>query len=118
PTAEGVIPQPSVDRLLSVGYWLKRNREAIYGTTPGPLQGLEGLRSTARPGKAYLHIFDWPKGGGIEIPRFDDQVSGARLLSGTCAQLPLSVRGKEMVIRGPVEAPDPADTVIVLETGT
>ncbi|MFO7918354.1 MAG: alpha-L-fucosidase [Anaerolineae bacterium] len=117
PTAEGVIPQPSVDRLLSIGYWLKRNGEAIYGTTPGPLQGLEGLRSTARPGKLYLHVFDWPERGEIEIPRLDSQVSGARLLSGTCAPLPLSDEKKKIVIEGPVEAPDPADTVIVLETG-
>lgn len=117
PTAEGIIPQPSVDRLLSVGHWLKRNGEAIYGTTPGPLQGLEGLRSTARPGKVYLHVFDWPQGGEIEIPRLDGGVSGAHLLSGMCDPLSFSDRGKKMLIQGPVEAPDPADTVIVLETG-
>lgn len=34
PTAEGVIPQESVDCLLAVGRWLKRNGEAIYGTQP------------------------------------------------------------------------------------
>lgn len=33
PTGEGVIPQPSVDRLRSLGDWLKVNGESIYGTT-------------------------------------------------------------------------------------
>ncbi|MEI7902409.1 MAG: alpha-L-fucosidase [bacterium] len=34
PTAEGLIPQPSVDRLMEVGKWLETNQEAIYGTMP------------------------------------------------------------------------------------
>jgi len=34
PTAEGVIPQPSVERLREVGAWLKVNGEAIYGSLP------------------------------------------------------------------------------------
>ena len=116
PTAEGVIPQPSVDRLLAMGDWLKRNGEAIYGTTPGPLQGLKGLRSTAKPGTVYLHVFDWPEQGEIEIPKLDDKINRVHLLSGTCAKLPFSDDGEKIVIEGPVEATDPADTVIVLKT--
>ena len=116
PTAEGVIPQPSADRLLAMGDWLKRNGEAVYGTTPGPLQGLEGLRSTAKTGTVYLHVFDWPEGGEIEIPGLDGQVNRVHLLSGTCAELPFSDDDERIVIEGPVEAADPADTVIVLQT--
>jgi len=32
PTSEGLIPQPSVERLRETGKWLKINGEAIYGT--------------------------------------------------------------------------------------
>ncbi len=32
PTAEGVIPEPSVKRLKEIGEWMKINGEAIYGT--------------------------------------------------------------------------------------
>jgi hypothetical protein len=34
PTAEGLIPQPCIDRLAEVGEWMKVSQEAIYGTMP------------------------------------------------------------------------------------
>ncbi len=37
PTSEGVIPQPSIDRLETVGKWLDKNGEAIYGTRMSPV---------------------------------------------------------------------------------
>jgi len=54
PTAEGLIPQPSVDRLLEVGAWLETNGEAIYGTSgwkvygEGPLFEWEAERAKNR----------------------------------------------------------------------
>jgi alpha-L-fucosidase len=62
PTAEGVIPQPSVDRLLEVGKWIKVNGEAVYGAQPSPYPyEFEWGSITAKPGKLYLHVIDWPK---------------------------------------------------------
>ena len=37
PTDEGIIPEPSVERLKQVGAWLKPNAEAIYGGKASPL---------------------------------------------------------------------------------
>ena len=39
PTAEGLIPQASVDRLMEVGAWMETNQEAIYGTMPWRVYG-------------------------------------------------------------------------------
>ena len=36
PTAEGLIPQPEIDRLAAMGKWLQVNGEAIYGSGPNP----------------------------------------------------------------------------------
>jgi alpha-L-fucosidase len=118
PTAEGVIPQPSVDRLLAMGEWLETNGEAVYGTEPGPVQGLEGYRSTAKGTKIYLHVLNWPEGGQIGIPN-PGGVSGAYLL-GDPAGTPLTVdgEGEGLVITGPANAPDEIDTVVVLTTAS
>jgi alpha-L-fucosidase len=123
PTAEGEIPQPSVDRLLAVGEWLAPNGEAVYGTRPGPIQGAGWGRSTARPGRVYLHVFDWPAGGTLHLPlpggaagpRAGGRVTRATLLAG--GDLPCTVAAQGVTVQGPAEAPDPADSVVVLETG-
>ncbi len=113
PTAEGIIPQPSVDRLLAMGKWLGINGEAIHGTVAGPLQGLGWGRTTARPGKVYLHVFDWPRSGAVKVSGI--AASGAYLLADPSrAALPLASAGQALTIQGPAQAPDGIDTVIVL----
>ena len=57
PTALGVIPEPSVERMHTIGTWLRRYGESIYETSAGPIQGLEGVRSTRRGDNVYLHTF-------------------------------------------------------------
>jgi len=115
PTAEGEIPAPSVERLQAMGAWLAGNGEAIYGTRSGPFQGLGWCRSTARPGKIYLHVFDWPAGGQLVLPPLDRRITGATLLADPGRmRLPLERRGDGVVITGPAHAPDTTATVVVL----
>jgi alpha-L-fucosidase len=118
PTAEGVIPQSSVERLLAMGAWLQVNGEAIYSTQAGPIQGVGWCRSTARPGKVYLHVLDWPAGGVVRCGPLGQPVSGAYLLSDP-ARTPLAVSGAAdgVVVQGLASAPDSTDTVVVLEFG-
>jgi alpha-L-fucosidase len=81
PTAEGVIPEPVVERLLAIGEWLTVNGEAIYGTRPwklfgeGPTQVKSGMfgeektpdftaqdiRFTSRWKTLYAIALDWPQ---------------------------------------------------------
>ena len=113
PTAEGIIPQPSVERLLGMGKWLQANGEAVYGTQPGPVQGVEWCRTTAKPGKVYLHVFDWPQGGVLKVPGV--KASSAYLLADPARKaLPLTAAGDAVTIQGPAAAPDKVDTVVVL----
>ena len=118
PTAEGAIPQPSADRLLAMGEWLKVNGEAVYGTKPGPIQGLGWCRSTAKPNKVYLHVFDWPESGRLAVPALDTPVARAYLLGDESrTALPIALEGNELTVGGPARAPDAIDTVVVLTTG-
>jgi alpha-L-fucosidase len=83
PAADGVIPDPVVERLLAIGKWLGINGEAIYGTRPwkvfgeGPTHVLAGqfaedkipdfvaedIRFTSRWKTLYAIALDWPKNG-------------------------------------------------------
>ena len=117
PTAEGLIPQPSVERLAAMGQWLKVNGESIYGTTASPLGEVPWGRCTAKPGKLYLHVFEWPKDGKLEVSSLKDTVTKAYLLADKDkAKLPTTRKGEDnIVVTIPSEAPDKIDTVIVLE---
>jgi alpha-L-fucosidase len=114
PTAEGIIPEPSVERLRAMGEWLRVNGEAIYGCGPTPFRRLP-WRCTTRPGRLYLHLFEWPE-GQIELPGLNNTVTKAYLLA-DADHSPLSVtRGDEMVLVSlPEAAPDAIDSVLVLE---
>ncbi|MCP3930204.1 MAG: hypothetical protein GY705_14015 [Bacteroidetes bacterium] len=62
PTAEGLIPAPSVERLADMGEWMRTNGEAIYGTRMWK-QYKEGknIRFTSK-GKntVYVTSLGWP----------------------------------------------------------
>ena len=97
-----------------MGAWLDVNGEAIYDTKPGPIQGVDWCRSTAKPGKVYVHVFDSPEGGGIIRPGV--QASSVFLLAdGDGSLLSVEQNGEDLVISGPAEAPDAIATVLVLD---
>jgi alpha-L-fucosidase len=63
PTAEGEIPPESVDRLKSIGAWMRVNGEAIYGTRPNPFPvDFPWGRVTEKGRRLYLILYSWPTG--------------------------------------------------------
>ncbi|MBW8039305.1 MAG: alpha-L-fucosidase [Planctomycetes bacterium] len=117
PTAEGLIPQASVERLAAMGEWMAKNSESIYGTTASPFEKLSWGRCTAKPGKLYLHVFDWPENGELEVPFPRSEVQQAYLFARKDrAELLLgSDDNGNLIVTVPRRVPDKIDTVIMLE---
>jgi alpha-L-fucosidase len=113
PTAEGLIPGPSVERLAAIGRWMKVNGEAIYGTTAGPFKTPPAWgRVTSKNGKMYLHMFEWPAGGTFS---FTSPLATAQLLGSSGKPLTVDASPDGSVIHLPAQAPDPVATVVVVE---
>jgi alpha-L-fucosidase len=117
PTAEGVIPQPSVESLAAVGRWMKVNGESIYASSasPFPTQPEFG-RITSKSKRLYLHVFKWPADGNLNVPAFGKVVKSAYLLAQPKTKLEVAKNDKGLIVKVPAQAPDPIATVVVLET--
>ncbi len=114
PTPEGLIPQPSIDRLKDMGDWMRANGEAIYGTQASPFKRLHWGRATRKPGRLYLHVFDWPEDGKLSVP-MKNRVKKAYLLTDPGKSLKCVSNGEAVEIGLPAAAPDPVATVVVAE---
>jgi len=120
PTPEGLIPEPSVERLKDMGAWLKVNGESIHGTSASPFPGLPFGRCTRKAIKGgtrlYFHVFDWPKDGVLRIPGLYGTPRRAFLLSdGDRRSLKAAEAKGEMRVSVPLQAPDAVDSVVVLD---
>jgi alpha-L-fucosidase len=118
PTAEGLIPQPSLERLGEIGAWMDTNGESIYGAAASPLPKAPAWgRLTRKPGKLYLHVFDWPADGKLHISGLQAKPSAAYLLADPRREkLALHTTADGLEIALPQKAPDPTASVVVLET--
>lgn len=116
PTAEGLIPEASVQRLAEIGKWMDVNAEAIYGTTASPFAQPKWGRFTKKPGLLFAHVFDWPKDGLLRIPALKQNISKAFLLTAGGSQtLQVKQSDSGIVVSLPDKAPSTIDSVVKLE---
>ena len=116
PDPEGRIPQDSVQRLQEVGFWMKENGEAVYGTErilPSWWDSCPGGRITTKQNVAYLCLNRWPVDGTLLLTRLKNEVVSASLLNGDI--LPVQREGRRVLIEGlPIQSPTPWANVIKL----
>jgi len=80
PEADGRIDIDSVERLRSIGRWMRTNGKAIYGAGPSPV-GAPNLGMETRVGdKVYLLMQRWP-GSTVPLAWFGSKVVSATLLA-------------------------------------
>jgi alpha-L-fucosidase len=118
PTSEGLIPQPSVERLKEVGAWMRVNGEAIYATSATPFKRLPWGRCTTKIAgdetTLFLHVFNWPVDGKLIVPGLKNPVKSATLLAGG-KQLKFSNTADGVVVEVAGDAPDRISSTIVLK---
>ncbi len=117
PRPDGSIIEEQRERLMAIGRWMKVNRESIYGTTGSPFpRRFAWGRCTTGSGRLYLHVFDWPGSGKLALPGLKNALGKAWLL-GDESRGPLGVSRPQGVVTVdlPATAPDPLDSVVVLE---
>ncbi|MBU4253021.1 MAG: alpha-L-fucosidase [Acidobacteria bacterium] len=112
PTAEGLFPPESVERLAAIGRWMKTNGDSIYGTTASLFEKLDWGRSTTKGRTLYFHVFDWPADGRLVVPGLLTKADRAVLLSSSGEPLDMFVEDDHAVITVPAEAPDKAVSVV------
>lgn len=121
PTSQGVIPDPSIERLKEVGAWMNTNGEAIYGTKASPFRKLDWGRCTIKNigGKnmIYLHVFDFPNDGILPIPGFSGKIIEAYPLNDKKNKLQLEQNDNYLNINISKIKKDKFATVITLEAG-
>jgi alpha-L-fucosidase len=111
PTAEGLIPPESVERLEAIGRWMDVNGEAIHGSGPNPWPWeFEWGRVTTKPGRLYLHLYEWPS--ELRLNGLRSTVTGARLLAEPAQALELEQSGDGLTLKLPASRPDPIVSVI------
>ncbi len=114
PNAEGVIPVVCQQNLLEMGDWLQLNGESIYGTTASPFHYLSWGRATRKGQKIYLHVFDWPKNGKLDVP-IGNKLKRAYLLADPDKSLQISKFKASNQLQLPAYAPDKMSSVIAIE---
>ena len=114
PTADGLIPEGEAQRLKEIGGWLKVNGDAIYGTSASPLTKAPSWgRVTQKPGKLFLHVWNWPADGKLLLP-VAGKVTKAYLLAapGQTLQTVAGEIGMEILL--PAKPVDPIASVIAV----
>lgn len=112
PQPDGTIQPEFQDRLRAIGKWLDVNGDSIYGTTYGPLQGVDNVRLTAKDEELFLHVFNWPN-VSLTLHGLNARVYRAELLA-THAALEFKQDSQSLTISLPTAAPDPDVSVIRL----
>ncbi|MDZ7718607.1 MAG: alpha-L-fucosidase [Balneolaceae bacterium] len=98
PRGDGSVVEFEKEVLLTIGDWLDKNGEAIYGTTTSPLFEQSWGTVTAKPGRQFLFITDPPESDQITIEGLRSEPTQTYLLSDPSQSLTAIQTGEEYII--------------------
>jgi len=119
PMADGTFPDAASKRLRIMGKWMNYYGESIYGTTASPFKKMSwGQCTQKRMGqltRLYLHIWNWPQSGLLELPGLYNQVDKAFYLAEPDWIIAVKRDGANLKLHLPKAVYDPICSVVVLD---
>lgn len=120
PKGDGSIVPFEKEVLEGIGLWLDENGEAIYSTTLSPIDQQEWGLITAKAGKLYLHIIDFPKNNIITVEGLNSTIKKAYPLSNPEISLKINHSTKQISNRfeldvSKIKSRNKYATIVVLE---
>jgi alpha-L-fucosidase len=116
PQWSGAFAPHQIAALEALGGWLKKNKEAVYGTRGGPWTPANWGGSVHRGKLVYLHIKSLPQGNILKLEGLKSRVLTAKIHGG--AKTPFQQTGESLEITVPAAAVDPLCTVVELTLDT
>ena len=117
PDPNGTLPQENMKRLATIGTWMKKYGNSIYGTercvVRKPDFGYCTQKIVGNKTFVYLHVIDWPTNGEL-LFRLYEKASQARLLPNG-ENIPLRNTQDGIYLQVPKNAPDSIASVIELQ---
>jgi alpha-L-fucosidase len=111
PRPDGTFAEGEAKVARAMGAWLKKYREAIYGTRGGPIRNGSWGGSCHKGNRLFLHVFQWPN-GPLAFDPLPFKVESARTLTG--AKVQLTQTAKEFTVSVAESDRDTPVTVIEL----
>ena len=112
PYPNGEIDPQFVTRLQSVGEWLAKYGDSIYGTRGGPIPPGDWGVTTQKENKIYVHILNWAA-PLLALPPLPGKIMSAQsLLGGDKIEVRQNANG--IVLTLPMQGKDEVDRVAVL----
>lgn len=110
PMPNGEIQEEHKSRLRTMGKWLQKNGEAIYGTRQGKVTVGEKIVSTQKGNILYLHILE-PTAEEVRIADFDQKIKKISFFADK-TPVDFTLRKGELKFRVPNNKREDLDTII------
>jgi alpha-L-fucosidase len=115
PKGDGEMDVKDVTILKGIGEWVAKNKASIYDVAPSSLPLQSWGVTTQKNNLVYLHVFNWPSDGRLQLGGLLNKIDKAYLLADPAKQPLKLMAGNRMTsIMVPSQAPDTSNTVIVL----
>lgn len=116
PKGDGSMTAGSKKALNGIGNWMKKYSSSIYQTSGSPFKKEPSWGAYTQKDKdVYVHVTSWPKNKKLTVEKYSKQKLQKVYLMDSQKKLKYSVKKNKVIIKVPKNAPDKADTVIVMQ---